>query len=163
MDLRLKKIKNYMISLDNIFMVNEESIVDQDFLINLQKYNYSKVPVYSKYRSNIVGYIKLKNLLVFKFTENKSLKASGIILPIQKLNENLTLLDAVDQLKKKHVNFGVVIDEQSSSKATGMITLKKIFEKLVLREFLDDDNQMQYNWTQMAQDKDKMEEGREQE
>lgn len=88
--------------------------------------------MYSKYRSNIVGFIKLKNLLVFKFTNNKNLKASGIILPVQRLNENLTLLDAIDQLKKKHVNFGVVIDEQTN-KATGMITLKKIFEKLVLR------------------------------
>lgn len=132
MDLRLKKIKNYMISFDNIFMVNEDSIVDEEFLNNLQKYNYSKVPVYSKYRSNIVGFIKLKNLLVFKFTSNKNLKSSGIVLPVQRLNENLTLLDAIDQLKKKHVNFGVVIDEQTN-KATGMITLKKIFEKLVLR------------------------------
>lgn len=161
MDLRLKKIKNYMISLDNIFMVNEESVVDQDFLIHLQKYNYSKVPVYSKFRSNIVGFIKLKNLLAFKFTANKSLKASGVVLPIQRLNEELTLLDAVDQLKKKYVNLGVVVGEDSA-KATGMITLKKIFEKLVLREFLDDDNQMQYNWTLQAQT-EKMEEGKEQE
>lgn len=99
-----------MISFDNIFMVNEDSIVDEEFLNNLQKYNYSKVPVYSKYRSNIVGFIKLKNLLVFKFTSNKNLKSSGIVLPVQRLNENLTLLDAIDQLKKKHVNFGIVID-----------------------------------------------------
>ena len=75
-----------MISLDNVFMVNEDSIVDQDFLQKLQKYNYSKVPVFSRFRSNIIGYIKLKNLLIFKFTPNKSLKSSGIIVPIQKLN-----------------------------------------------------------------------------
>jgi hypothetical protein len=43
-----------------------------------------------------------------------------------------------------------------------MITLKKIFEKLVLREFQDDDNQMQYNWTQ-GQGGDRIEEGKEQE
>lgn len=71
-------------------------------------------------------------MLIFKFTTNKNLKSSGIILPVQKLNENLTLLDAIDQLKKKHVHFGIVIDEQNN-KATGMITLKKIFEKLVLQ------------------------------
>lgn len=28
MDLRLKKIKNYMIPLDQVFMVNEQSFVD---------------------------------------------------------------------------------------------------------------------------------------
>lgn len=32
-----------------------------------------------------------------------------------------------------------------------MITLKKIFEKLVLREFLDDDSQVQYKWNHTAE------------
>ncbi len=98
-DLRLKKIKNYMILLENIYMINEERKFDATMLKELEEHNYSKVPVYSKHRHNIVGYIKLKNLLVFKFKELTSLKNSGIIQPIAKLNENLTLLDAIDQLK----------------------------------------------------------------
>ena len=85
-------------------------------------------------------------MLIFKFSEITSLKDSGIVHPIAKLNENLTLLDAIDQLKEKNINFAIVYDD--NSKATGMITLKKIFEKLVLREFLDDDNQAQYRWNQ---------------
>ena len=32
-----------------------------------------------------------------------------------------------------------------------MITLKKIFEKLVLSEFLDDDNEKQYRWEKAAE------------
>ena len=32
-----------------------------------------------------------------------------------------------------------------------MITLKKIFEKLVLSEFLDDDNENQYRWEKAAE------------
>lgn len=132
MDLRLKKIKNYMIPLDQVFMINEESYVDDQFLDNLQKYNFSKVPVYSKFRSNIVGFIKLKNLLVFKFSDNRHLRKSGIVLPVHKLNENLTLLDAIDQMKKKNSTLAIVIDE-NTNKSTGIITLKKIFEKLVLR------------------------------
>jgi len=67
-----------------------------------------------------------------------------------KLNGNLTLLDAVDQLKLKNMNFAIVTDE-NGSKAIGMITLKKIFEKLVLTEFLDDDNQVQFKWNQTDQ------------
>ncbi|CAM6002229.1 unnamed protein product [Sphagnum balticum] len=59
----------------------------------------------------------------------------------------MTLLDTIDELKKKSVNFGIAVDE-SSGKATGMITVKKIFENLVLREFLDDDNQVEYRWDQ---------------
>jgi len=108
------------------------------------------VPVYSQFRWNIVGFIKLKNLLVFKFTDQKVLKDSSVVHSIAKLNENLTLLDAIDQLKEKNINFAMVYDE-NNNKATGMITLKKIFENLVLREFLDDDNQAQYRWNQQTE------------
>ena len=79
--------------------------------MNLQKYNFSKVPVYSKYRSNIIGYIKIKNLIIFKFSANKILKSAGIIIPITKLNENLTLLDAIDQLRMKNETLAIVCDE----------------------------------------------------
>jgi len=64
--------------------------------------------------------------LVFKFSINKKLKSSGIIIPIPRLNETLTLLDAIDQLKLKNMNLAIVTDE-NGSKATGLITLKKIF------------------------------------
>ncbi len=42
-----------------------------------------------------------------------------------------------------------MVYDESNTRATGMITLKKIFEKLVLSEFLDDDNQAQYRWQQL--------------
>ena len=125
-DLRQKKVKNEMIAIENVFMIDINRNIDNSLLDELQTHNYSKVPVFKKSRSNIVGYIKLKNLLVFKFTEKTSLKDSKIVHPIVKLNESLTLLDAIDQLKEKHVNFAMVYDE-SNNKATGMITLKKVF------------------------------------
>jgi hypothetical protein len=40
--------------------------------------------------------------------------------------------------------------------------LKKIFEKLVLREFLDDDNQLQFNWAKEAMGPDFIQESKEQ-
>jgi CBS domain containing-hemolysin-like protein len=74
----------------------------------------------------------MKNLLAFKFKDNKNLKSAGIISSIRKLNGNLSLLDAISQLKQHSINFAIVIDEDSN-RAMGMITLKKIFEKLVLQ------------------------------
>ena len=136
-----------MIPIDSVFMINQDRQVDANLLEELEKHNYSKVPVYSKDRRNVVGFIKLKKLLVFKGSPDKKLKDSNVVQPISKLNENMTLLDAVDQLKAKNINFAMVYDE-NNTKATGMITLKKIFELLVLREFLDDDNQAQYIWQQ---------------
>ena len=58
----------------------------------------------------MVGYIKIKNLIIFKFSNNKMLKSAGIIIPINKLNENLTLLDAIDQLRIKDDTLAIVCD-----------------------------------------------------
>lgn len=38
------------------------------------------------------------------------LKSAGIIIPINKLNENLTLLDAIDQLRIKDDTLAIVCD-----------------------------------------------------
>lgn len=136
-----------MIPIDSVFMINQDRKVDASLLEEIEVHNFSKVPVYEKTRRNVVGFIKLKKLLIFKETPNKALKDSSIVQAITKLNEEMTLLDAVDQLKEKNINFAMVYD-QNNTKATGMITLKKIFELLVLREFQDDDNQAQYRWQQ---------------
>lgn len=55
------------------------------------------MPIFSKSRFNIVGFIKLKQLLVFKGQNSKELKT--VVRPVVKLNENLSLLDAIDQLR----------------------------------------------------------------
>lgn len=116
-------------------------------LQKLETHNYSKIPVFSGHHSNIVGFVKVKNLLALKKSQNKVIKTSAIVHPIAKLNESMTLLDAIGQLKVKNINLAMVYDD-NNNKATGMITLKKVFEKLVLKEFLDDDNQVQFKWIQ---------------
>lgn len=88
-----------MIPIDNVFMVNEDRIIDENLLDELETHNYSKVPVYAQHRSNIVGFFKLKELLVLKNSPTRSVKNSNLVHPIIKLNENLSLLDAIDQLK----------------------------------------------------------------
>ena len=60
------------------------------------------------------------------------------------MKQNISLFDAIDQLKTKKINFAVVISE--SGKCQGIITLKQIFEKLVLKEFKDDDIQANIHW-----------------
>lgn len=97
-----------------------------NLLEELETHNYSKVPIYSGYRYSIIGFIKLKDLLLLKNSPSRSLKNSNLIHPIIKVNENLCLLDAIDLLKEKNINMAIVYNEMNT-KATGMITLKKIF------------------------------------
>lgn len=65
MDLRSKIVKNDMISLEDTVILNEEAVVDADMLEILEKGNFSKIPIYRDQPDNIVGYLKVKNLIVF--------------------------------------------------------------------------------------------------
>jgi CBS domain containing-hemolysin-like protein len=65
-------------------------------------------------------------MLAFTVKDEIIVKKSSLINPVQQISEESTLLDAVDQLKSKNMNLAIVIDPKTK-KATGMITLKKIF------------------------------------
>jgi CBS domain containing-hemolysin-like protein len=53
---------------------------------SLEKVNYSKIPVYSTLKTNIVGFIKVKNLLSFDISKKTKLKDGNVITQILKIN-----------------------------------------------------------------------------
>ena len=84
-----------------------------------------------------MGFIKVKNLLTADM--NTKLNQIKVINNVVQIEQKSTLLDAIDTLKSKRINFGVVINDGGHCK--GIVTLKQIFEKIVLKEFKDDDIQ----------------------
>jgi len=82
--------------------------------------------------------VKVKNLVVFSLSEGKKLKDGNIITPIVQINEGSTLLEAIDIFRTNKTNFAAVVHHETK-KCMGIITLKQIFEKLVLKEFNDTD------------------------
>lgn len=59
---------------------------------NLEKVNFSKIPIYGNNPENIVGYLKVKNLISLNLEDNIKLKDGNVITPIIQMTENLTLL-----------------------------------------------------------------------
>ena len=72
--------------------MNEEAILDDKMFEILEKGNFSKIPVYRNQPDNVIGYLKVKNLIVFSLNENKKLKDGNIITPIVQISEGSTLL-----------------------------------------------------------------------
>lgn len=161
MDLRMKLAKDHMIKLKDVFCVNQEQIVNEQFIDELEKVNFSKIPIYKNIKDNVIGFIKVKNLLCLNLNQNKKLKDSEIITEITKINESATLLEAIDLLKSNKTNFAAVI-HQETKKCSGIITLKQIFEKLVLKEFKDNDVRLHINLNPNQGVLDQIVEGKEQ-
>lgn len=64
------------------------------------------------------------------------------------INSKETLLDAIDILKSKKINFAIVIND--SKKCQGIITLKQIFDKIVLKKFKDNEIRVQIHLNKHA-------------
>lgn len=75
----------------------------------LEKGNFSKIPVYRNDSENVIGYIKVKNLIVFNLAEKKKLKDGNIVTPIVQINEGSTLLEAIDIFRTNKTNFAAVV------------------------------------------------------
>ena len=115
-----------MIPLDSVFMLSENAEVNEYFIDSLIKCNFSKIPIYSNVKSNVVGFIKVKNLLSIDMTKKgTTLKEAKVINPAVQIKQNSTLLDAIDILKTKKINFAIVLNDGGQFK--GIITLKQIF------------------------------------
>ena len=57
------------------------------------------------------------------------------------INKNENLLDSIDFLKGKKINFAIVVND--ARRCVGIITLKQIFERMVLKQF--NDNEIRVN------------------
>lgn len=73
----------------------------------------------------MIGFIKAKNLLEFNINEAKSLEEGHVINKAVEIKQNISLLEAIDVLKSKKINFAIVMNE--AGKCQGIVTLKQIF------------------------------------
>ena len=120
-------------------MVEADQKVDEKLIQNMLEHNYSKFPVYEKTRDNITGFVKCKNFLEFDLTSPISVREGKIINEAVYVNMKQSLLDCIDILKNKKINFAIVINNDEQRKCVGIITFKEIFEKIVLKKFKDND------------------------
>jgi CBS domain containing-hemolysin-like protein len=84
----------------------------------------------------VVGVVRAKKLLALDVDTPRSFKNWNIIQSVLQINMHSTLLDAIHTLKTNKINFAIVMEK---GKCVGILTLKQIFEKIVLKKFKDDD------------------------
>jgi metal transporter CNNM len=64
MDLTHHTVKDIAIAMSDVFMLDEEAVLDFECLVQILAKGHSRVPVFSKNRHNIVGVLMVKKLIV---------------------------------------------------------------------------------------------------
>ena len=121
-------IRDVMTPRINIFMINiDEGINKIKKLIKEQK--YTRIPVYSGDKDNIVGIINIKDIL-FKLKSNYTIDdLKTIIREPLFVNENMSAEGLFKMMQNKKNHSAIVIDELGS--ISGYVTMEDLVEEIM--------------------------------
>ena len=126
-------------------MTSRLDIVDLDIKTSFQEVlrlvsedSYSRVPVYSGTKDNIVGVLYIKDLLPYLGKSDK-FRWSFLIRPQLSVPETKKIDNLLCEFQSKKVHIAVVIDEYGG--VSGIVTLEDIIEEIVgeINDEYDDD------------------------
>ena len=170
LEIREKKVYELMIPISHTFMIDYDEVLDNFKLQLILDKGYSRIPVYSDHNTNdIVGLLRIKNLIGIDLTQNKTLRQLG--LEIKKplvISPNLTMIDLLrrfregkshiafitDQVEELEKKYGINKDSTfvkeegrnlsfkrtSNIKIHGIITLEDVLEKMINLDIKDEDD-----------------------
>ncbi|RHY06689.1 hypothetical protein DYB37_001214 [Aphanomyces astaci] len=74
LDMSLKKVEAIMTPFDQVYMLNDERLLDKALMEEIVASGYSRIPVFCGHRSNIRGILLVKRLIVVDPRDNKRLR-----------------------------------------------------------------------------------------
>lgn len=115
---------------DTFFLPASTTI--KEAALQLQKENYSRVPVYKNSVDEILGILLLRDIL-FKYIEfgEKTIEApiETILRPVLFTPETKKISRLLQELRKKQMHIAIVVDEYGGTQ--GIVTIEDIIEEIV--------------------------------
>jgi putative hemolysin len=122
-----KYVEEIMIPMADVIMIQaNESLPGA--LETFSKYQYSRLPVYSENRDNVIGMLYQKDLFAYCIRkEEKPIK--NLVRPILFVPESVKINQLLREFKNKRMHIGMVINEHGS--IIGLVTLEDVLEEIV--------------------------------
>jgi len=113
LEIKEKKVLSFMIPIRNVFMIDYDDILDKYKLSHILDKGYSRIPVYSNHNKNdIVGLLRIKQLIGVDFNQNKSLRHLGIELrkPIV-VSPSVSIIDLLREFRKGKSHMAFITEQ----------------------------------------------------
>ncbi len=110
-----------------IYAVNKEKTVSE-ILSDEKAFSHSRIPVYEENIDNIIGYIRIRDLIALKVNKMGE-SIDSIIKEIPVFPRTAEINDILSYFNENKVHIGVVLDEYGGTE--GLITREDIIEELV--------------------------------
>jgi metal transporter CNNM len=132
------RVREVMTPADEVVMYDENQRLTQEFFAEVNEHGYSRLPVYSGNRLNVVGLLYVKDLIVED--DHITIKETAEAFDEQYLRvRGDTMLDAVlGKMLKGRQHLAVV--KNRNNQFIGVISLEDIIEEIIQHEIADEDD-----------------------
>lgn len=121
------KVKDVYTKKDKVLSINIEGLTVSKLNDILVDVRYSRIPIYEGSKDNIIGILVLKTYFE-EYVKDKHLEIRSILEDIVKIDINMNIDDAFNELNKEKVHLGIVYD---NSNMVGIISMEDILEELI--------------------------------
>lgn len=126
-DLGDAKAKDVMVPRINVTFADIESSYDE-LIALFREDKFTRLPVYSESKDNVVGTINMKDLLLYD-NNQKDFRIEDILREAYFTYEYKNISELLVEMRKASFNIAIVLDEYGET--AGLITLEDILEEIV--------------------------------
>ncbi len=135
--IRLKTVKVSEVMTPRVVVtVADENMPLKEFLIKKEFLYYSRIPIYSKNKENITGYVFRQTVFEKLAEEETNLKLQDIRRVIVTAYESQTLINLWEILLEKKEHIALIVDEYGGM--AGIVTMEDIIETILGLEIVDE-------------------------
>lgn len=95
----------------------------------MKQTGHSRIPVYRGDLDDVLGFVHVKDLMGVADEEENRIVGADLIREILFVPESAHIRSVLDEMRRTHIHFAIVIDEHGST--AGIITMEDIAEELV--------------------------------
>lgn len=149
--LRLKNLQVTEIMTPRVVLVAADATMHlKDFLANKEYLRFSRVPIFSGERGNVVGYV-ISQFVIEKLTEGrKNLQLNDIKREILVVPSTIAIFSVWELFLEKKEHIALIVDEYGS--VAGIVTMEDIIETMLGLEIVDEKDVIT-NMRQYARDR----------
>ena len=139
--IRLRTVKVSEIMTPRVVVtVVDENMSLEEFLVKKEFLHYSRIPVYSKSKDNIIGYVFRQTVFEKLAEDETNLKLRDIRREIVVVHESETLLNLWEVLLDKREHIALIVDEYGG--LDGIVTMEDIVESILGLEIVDESDRV---------------------
>ena len=170
LEIREKKVVEIMIHFDKVYSIKHEEPINRKKVLEILEKGFSRIPVFrNDDKTDLIGILRIKQLINIDFNQNRSLKELGIRLKLPLvISPNMTLIDLLREFRKGkshmafiteqvellqsklglnrnnsvqfNLRYNETFSEAKKIKVLGIVTLEDVIEQIFNLEIMDEED-----------------------